>query len=68
MKKVFLFAAALASLSATATGVEMQRPEASPTTLPYQNPSLSAKERALENAIPEFLRFNIVENEVRNVV
>lgn len=27
-----------------------------------------AKEKALENAIPEFLRFNIVENEVRNVV
>lgn len=27
----------------------------------------SIKEKALANAIPEFLRFNIVENEVRNV-
>lgn len=27
----------------------------------------SIKEKALENAIPEFLRFNIVESEVRNV-
>jgi transcriptional regulator with XRE-family HTH domain len=27
----------------------------------------SIKEKALENAIPEFMRFNIVENEVRNV-
>ena len=27
----------------------------------------SIKENALENAIPEFMRFNIVENEVRNV-
>lgn len=25
------------------------------------------KERALANAIPEFMRFNIVESEVRNV-
>jgi hypothetical protein len=27
----------------------------------------SIKEKALANAIPEFMRFNIVENEVRNV-
>ncbi len=26
------------------------------------------KEEAIENAIPEFMRFNIVENEVRNIV
>ena len=25
------------------------------------------KEKALANAIPEFIRFNIVENEVRNI-
>ena len=28
----------------------------------------SIKEKALKNAIPEFLRFNIVENDIRNVV
>ena len=27
-----------------------------------------AKEQALKEAIPEFRRFNIIENEVRNVV
>ena len=28
----------------------------------------NAKDQALKNAIPEFIRFNIVENEVRNVI
>ena len=28
----------------------------------------SVKREAVKNAIPEFMRFNIVENEVRNVV
>ena len=31
-------------------------------------PDDNIKERAMENAIPEFLRFNIVESEVRNVI
>ncbi len=28
----------------------------------------SIKDQAIQNAIPEFLRFNLVENEVRNVI
>lgn len=31
------------------------------------NPALDARKASLENAIPEFLRFNIVEGEIRNV-
>ena len=31
-------------------------------------PDDNIKERAMKNAIPEFLRFNIVESEVRNVI
>ena len=47
MRKLLLFAAAtLVSLSATTVSAETRRLEASPTTLPWQNPSLSAKVRA----------------------
>lgn len=31
------------------------------------SPALDEREASVENAIPEFLRFNIVEGDVRNV-
>ena len=38
-----------------------------PVIVPDDTGDESIKEKALANAIPEFIRFNIVESEVRNV-
>ena len=34
----------------------------------YSMKTVVKKEDAVKNAIPEFLKYNIVENEVRNVI